>query len=146
MLDAIICAIRDRLPFGMTVDASDSTLPPAPRRPSVNPILPVADMEEASDFYRGLGFVVDAYDDQYAWVKHCGWEFLHLRQVTDLDPKANETTAYIHVADADAWRAAMYSTTAHRESVGVVADEPWGMREFTVADRSGNVVRFGHTL
>ncbi len=145
-LGAAIRTIRDRLTIGGPLRAPDSPLPFVSRRPSVNPILPVADMVEAVGFYRSLGFTVDAYDDQYAWVKHCGWEFLHLRLVTGLEAVSNEATAYVHVADVDAWRSAMTAATNRRESVGEARDEAWGMREFSVADPSGNVVRFGRKV
>ncbi len=145
-IGAAIRTIRDRLPIGGPVHAPDSPLPFVARRPSVNPILPVADMVEAVGFYRRLGFAVEAFDDQYAWVKHCGWEFLHLRLVAGLEAVSNEATAYVHVADVDAWRSAMAEVTSRRESVGEVRNEAWGMREFSVVDPSGNVVRFGENV
>lgn len=47
---------------------------------------------------------------------------------------------YLHVADpdgtADRWRQAGIS-------VGDVEDKPWGMREFTIEDPSGNQIRVG---
>jgi len=145
----IVRMIRGRLPFVGGVPASDSPLPYMARRPSVNPILPVGDMAEAIGFYRGLGYDVVSYDEQYAWVRHCGWEIVHLRLVEGLDPLANETTAFVHVDDADRWRSGFTTppkaTAAATElgEMGAVRDEPWGMREFSVTDPSGNVLRYG---
>lgn len=116
-----------------------------PQRPSVKPILPVADLATAVDFYRGLGFDVSTYDDGYAWVNHCGWELFHLRAVPGLDPGAAAAAAYVHVDDADGWRAALAATGSGVE-IGEVADMPWGMREFSFTDPSGNVIRIGQNL
>lgn len=107
------------------------------------PVLPVADMELAIEFYRRLGLDVAAYDDGYAWVRHRGEEVVHLRGVPDLDLAANRTGAYLHVQNADAWWEAM---GAMGVSIGRVADMAWGMREFSFTDPSGNVVRVGQNL
>jgi catechol 2,3-dioxygenase-like lactoylglutathione lyase family enzyme len=123
----------------------DSPLPAMLRRPSVKPILPVADLVAATAFYRGLGFDVSAYDDGYAWVNHCGWELFHLRLVPELGPGGNDASAYVHVDDADGWRAALAGSESSAE-IGPVADMPWGMREFSFSDPSGNVIRVGQNL
>jgi catechol 2,3-dioxygenase-like lactoylglutathione lyase family enzyme len=115
------------------------------RRPSVKPILPVDDLVEATMFYRALGFDVTAYDDDYAWVNHCGWELFHLRVVPGLEPGGAAAAAYVHVDDADGWRAALAATASEAE-IGTVADMPWGMREFSFTDPSGNVIRIGENL
>lgn len=144
-LDEIVRHVRSRLPFGPPVNDHGSPLPFVPRAPSVKPILPVADMDAAIDFYRGLAFEVNAYDDGYAWVKHCSWEYLHLRRVDGLDPAVNEASAYIHVADAAQWHAALVAQSSN-DVVGELVDEPWGMREFSIVDPAGNLLRFGHHL
>lgn len=122
----------------------DGPLPFVPRRPSLKPILPVDDLAAVSDFYRRLGFEVDSYDDGYAWVKHCGWEYLHLRRVDSVD--GNEASAYVHVDDADTWLTALLAASDGSVEIGPIADMPWGMREFSFTDPSGNLVRFGHNL
>ena len=122
----------------------DSTLPAMRRRPSVNPILPVADLAVAVAFYRSAGFDVSSYDDGYAWVNHCGWELFHLRLAAGLERGASAAAAFVHVEDADAWHAALSATGC--ADVGSIADMPWGMREFSFTDPSGNVVRIGHNL
>jgi len=103
-------------------------------------ILPVIEMEDAISFYRRLGFDVEPYDDGYSFVNNAGAEILHLRFVEDLDPERNAASVYFHVRDADA---------VHREWTGKgiaidnIADRPWGMREFTVTDPAGNLIRVG---
>ena len=107
---------------------------------AVQPILPIATMEPAITFYRRLGFEVTPYDPDYAWVTWEGHELLHLRHVADLDVAANASSCYLHVDDASEWHARL--TTSGLE-IGAIADETWGMREFSVKDPSGNLLRIG---
>ncbi len=124
----------------------EGPLPFVGRRPTTNPVLPVADMDDATAFYQGLGFEVSRYDDGYAWVRHCGWEYLHLRLVDDV--AGNAAAAYLHVDDTDHWHRAL-SEAARSSSFGdrfdptPVVDTPWGMREFSFADPAGNTIRIG---
>ena len=73
---------------------------------------------------------------------------MHLER-DDQSPATNRTSCYWRVADADA----LYREFA---SLGLPADgaprltapcdEPWGMREFTLKDPAGNLIRVGHEL
>lgn len=121
--------------------SQDGPLPAVRRAPTTNPILPVADMQEAISFYERLGFEVIAYDVGYAWVKHCGWEWFHLRKVGAVDH--NAAGAYLHVADADAWHAAMLAASDDSIELSPLADMPWGLREYSFTDPSGNLIRIG---
>ena len=122
----------------------EGPLPFVRRRPMVNPILPVDDMAAAIDFYRQLGFEVLAHDEGYAWVKHCGWEWFHLRRVDSVD--GNRASAYLHVDDADAWRAAMAGSSGGTVEMAKVADMPWGKREYSFEDPAGNLIRVGNEI
>jgi len=62
---------------------------------------------------------------------------------TDVEPGTNRAGCYLVTADADAWHARM---TADGLPVTPIADQPWGMREFTLADPSGNRVRIGRAV
>jgi catechol 2,3-dioxygenase-like lactoylglutathione lyase family enzyme len=106
-------------------------------------IFPVVDMGEEVAFYRRLGFKVEAFDAGYAWVSHDGHEILHLRRAFDLDPALNESAAYLRVTSADEWHG-----TWGRETTALsdLEDKPWGMREFSFTDPSGNLIRVGHNL
>ncbi len=109
---------------------------------SAAPILPVADMAAASAFYRALGFEVAAHDAGYGLVLRDDRELFHLRRVDGLDPAGNAAALYLHVDDADEWHTRWRS---HADLTDVV-DQPWGMREFSLRDLSGNLIRVGHNL
>ena len=104
------------------------------------PILPTTDLDAAAEFYLAAGLTVERYDAGYAFVSYGGHEVLHLAVVPELDPAANFTASYLHVPDVDAvhdqLRAAGLPVTS-------VRDEPWGMREFSLVDPSGNRLRVG---
>ncbi len=106
-------------------------------------IFPVGDMPEAIEFYRGLGFVVESYDGGYAWVKHRGEELLHLSLADDFDRTANRAAGYLHVQDAAQWHQAWSNAAA---DVSELVDFPWNMREFSLHDPSGNLIRVGQNL
>ena len=105
-------------------------------------IFPVADLEETSSFYRSLGFDVESYDEGYAWVLNAGEEVFHLTLVEGLDKGSNHSAAYMNVADADRLHEAWSSVPG----VSDLADREWGMREFSITDPSGNLLRVGHSL
>jgi len=116
---------------------------PAASRVIPRAILPVADMDEALSFWESLGFDARSWDGGYALVRHQGQELLHLRLVDGLDIESNPGSAYLHVGSADDWHAAW---TEAGVALGDIADEPWGMREFSFRDSSGNLIRVGNNL
>lgn len=106
-------------------------------------IFPVANMSEAIAFYIKLGFEIENYDSGYAWVTNAGDEVLHLQLVADLDRDTNHSSGYFHVQDVDRWHAAW---TGADVDVSALANQPWQMREFSLRDPSGNVLRVGENL
>ena len=80
----------------------------------------------------------------YAWVRHCGWEWFHLRRVDST--AASEASAYLHVDDVDSWFRAMSDASAGTIAIGAPIDTRWGMREFDVRDPWGNLLRIGSNL
>jgi lactoylglutathione lyase len=108
------------------------------------PILPVIDMVASVAFYRTAGFEVREYE-------HGGYTFVTYddESVFDLDqaevsvtPETNGAGCYLIVPDVDDWHARL---VAVGHPVTALADQPWGMREFTLTDPHGNHIRFGHT-
>ncbi len=122
----------------------EGSLPFVRRRPTTNPILPIVNMAGAAQFYEALGFEVTAYDDGYAWVKHCGWEWFHLRRVDSV--AGNSASAYLHVDDAAQWRAAMVAASEDSVDLSDLVDTPWGKSEFSFTDPANNLIRIGSDL
>ena len=105
------------------------------------PTLPVADMAEAVAFYRAAGFDVREYEGGgFAFVTHEDESVLDLDLIDGLDRTANPAGCYVIVPAVDAWHARLGEL---RAAVTSVQDQPWGMREFTLTDPSGNHIRFG---
>jgi hypothetical protein len=74
---------------------------------------------------------------------------VHLEARPDLVAATNQTSCYWRVTDADA----LYGEFAElglplegSPSLSEPFDEPWGMREFTLKDPAGNLIRVGHEL
>lgn len=133
-----------------------------PWRGSSAAILPVADLQRAVDFYRGIGFEVEiAAVGGYAFVEAGGVRF-HLSETVGFDPFLHAAMVYLYVDDVDAVHAAIdledaasliYAELVARRSRGEslarirpVQDEPWGMREFSFADPDNNLIRVGTPL
>jgi hypothetical protein len=103
----------------------------------------VRDLPEAAALWIGAGLEVETYDEGYAFVLDHGHEIVHLALHTSLDPAANPSACYIHVADVHDWHDRLADAG---QPVSPVRDEPWGMAEFSVRDPSGNLVRVGRPL
>ncbi len=112
------------------------------------PTLPVTGLPEAVAFYERAGFGVRVYKgpegepDGFAFVDFEGQSVFDLG-VADIDPSRNGAGCYLVVRDVDGWHARL---TAAGVPVTPAADQPWGMREFTLTDPSGNNVRIGAPL
>ena len=106
----------------------------------VTPTLPVVDMKKAIGFYEAAGFVVRRYDDGFVFVHHDEQSVFDLGLAENIDPQRNGAGCYIIVPDVDVWHARF--TTADLNATAVEA-KPWGMREFTTVDPSGNRIRIG---
>ena len=117
-------------------------------RPGSEPILPAHDVARTREFYESLGFRAGYYDDRYEILRR-GDLVVHLEARENLRPADNETSCYWRVPDADAlYRelAVLGLPAEGSPSLSEPADEPWGMREFTLKDPAGNLVRIGHEL
>ena len=108
----------------------------------VTPTLPVRAMPEAIAFYETAGFDVASYDAGFAFVRYAGASVFDLALKPDLDPASNGAGCFITTADADQWHTRLGSAGL---PVTAIADMPWGMREFTLTDPSGNHLRIGRS-
>lgn len=117
-------------------------------REGPEPILPAVDMERTRAFYESLGFRAGYRDNRYDILRR-GNLVVHLESRDDLVPSRNRTSCYWRVENADTLYSEFASLGLPSEGVPRLtepADEPWGMREFTLKDPAGNLIRVGHEL
>lgn len=108
------------------------------------PILPACDIAETVEFYGRLGFAVvrlyEGFGAPYLILRRDDVE-VHFFHSPGTDPTSNDHGCYLRLSDAqgvyDEW-APLGLTALHP-----VSDTRWGMREFSVSDPSGNLVRIG---
>ncbi|WP_242889146.1 bleomycin resistance protein [Actinomadura litoris] len=113
------------------------------------PVLPSRDLAETLEFYARLGFETrGSWPDAGYLIVARGTVTLHFWHHPEVDPLATAGACYVYVDDADA---------LHREwdGIGVPGEEAtgsrlapprdtdYGMREFALVDRSGNLLRVG---
>ena len=117
-------------------------------REGPEPILPAHDLASTREFYESLGFKAGYGDDDYDILRR-GDLVVHLERHANLAPAANHTSCYWRVADADVLYREFATLGLPPEGVPRLTepcDEPWGMREFTMKDPAGNLIRVGHEL
>ncbi|MDF1605758.1 VOC family protein [Nocardioides sp. YIM 152315] len=113
------------------------------------PILPSRDLRETLAFYEALGF-----DNRGAPPEE--WDYLilargdlwlHFFSMPEVDPLSTAASCYLYVDDADALHSAWAEAVVPDPPTGSRVVPPtttdYGMREFAVVDRSGNLVRVG---
>ena len=128
------------------------------------------DLDRSQRFYESLGFVTDLVQPDYLLMWR-GETMLHVAQVPSFDPLTQNSCAALVVTDdvdavhaqfaatgiwvldeacdADALAAELQRRSDAGESlarVGVVQDEPWGIREFALRDDDNNLLRYGTFL
>lgn len=116
------------------------------RREGSEPILPAKDVRRTRAFYESLGFTAGYLDDRYEILRR-GNLVVHLERHEDLVPAENQTSCYWRVPDADLLHREFSVLGLPSEGwpcLTAPSDEPWGMREFTLKDPSGNLIRVGH--
>jgi catechol 2,3-dioxygenase-like lactoylglutathione lyase family enzyme len=100
------------------------------------PILPSSDLDRSAAFYVAAGFSEFERHDGYLLLHNSGVE-LHF----SLDDVVTAGTCFVHVADATKlWKQLRHLDV---DDVGELADQEYGLREFTLTDPDGNQVRFG---
>ena len=117
-------------------------------REASEPILPAHDVSRARAFYESLGFKSGYDDDRYDILRR-GNLVVHLEAHEELVPATNRASCYWRVADADALYREFASLALPADGspcLTAPCDEPWGMREFTLKDPAGNLIRIGHEL
>lgn len=114
------------------------------------PILPSRDLHETLDFYARLGFEPRGSPiEEYRYlIIGRGTIELHFWDAPDVDPLTTDAGCYLRVRDADAlyseWeQLGVPSDAATGSRLVAPTDTDYGMREFALVDRSGNLLRVG---
>lgn len=111
------------------------------------PILLSRSIKSTIQFYARLGFVGQA-EEHYAILRRGAME-LHFSLDTSLDPTTSSSMCYLRVGDADALYQELLTAQLPHTGIprmDVIADKPWGMREFAIVDEDGNLLRIGQTI
>lgn len=107
---------------------------------SVAPVFSTADVASWLEHYRGLGFKVQAHDEDYGFASMATVE-IHVSRNPDHDPRTTGGCAYLAVDDADAlWR---QWSTAPGGNDSEPVDTNYGIREGAHIDPDGNLLRYG---
>lgn len=116
------------------------------------PILLSRDLSETLEFYRALGFENRgaAPEEWNFLILGRGTAELHFSSDPSVDPLRTTCMCYLYVDDADAvfreWEGVVVADPSTGSRMTRIADTDYGMREFAVVDRSGNLVRVGSPM
>lgn len=109
--------------------------------------VPAADMATSRAFYLALGFEIPWTSDELAYVRHGRTSFL-LQAFNEPDFIRN-FQMHLLVENLDDWHARVLGSGVARQfgvKVGDPADQPWGMRDFTLFDPAGVLWRIAQNL
>jgi catechol 2,3-dioxygenase-like lactoylglutathione lyase family enzyme len=114
------------------------------------PILPTRSLRETRIFYQKLGFR-PWFNGRWAAyeIVSRGHLVVHFEEDPALQPTHNHTSCYWRVTDADQLHREFTALGLPSEGIPRLTtpeDKPWGMREFSLVDSSGNLIRVGHDL
>jgi hypothetical protein len=113
------------------------------------PILPSRDLGETLAFYQRLGFENGGgpWEEWDYLIIRRGEIWLHFFPHSEIDPLATIASCYLYVEDADAlyeeWARLVEPDAATGSRLVPPQTAEYGMREFALVDRSGNLVRVG---
>jgi catechol 2,3-dioxygenase-like lactoylglutathione lyase family enzyme len=116
------------------------------------PILPSRDLRETLAFYERLGFENrGAPPEQWDYlILGRGALELHFYADADVDPLTTAASCYAFVGDAqalhDEWASLVEPDPPTGSRIVAPLDTDYGIREFAVVDRSGNLLRVGSPL
>lgn len=108
---------------------------------SVAPKLATANVSDALAFYGKLGFTTAVQYDDYAIVQR-DEVYLHLSTWDEVDPRTNPIMCYIYVSGIEALYAECQALNVVHPNAPLQM-KPWGLKEFSIVDPSGNLITFG---
>jgi hypothetical protein len=113
------------------------------------PILPSRDLAATLTFYEALGFENrGAAPDEWDYlIIGRGDVELHFISAPDVDPLSTAAQCYVYVDEAaalrDEWAQIVVADPATGSRVTEIMATDYGMDEFAVVDRNGNLIRVG---
>lgn len=108
------------------------------------PVLASLNIPETIAFYEEkLGFTKRFCDEGYGIVSRDEILINFWKCEDKIHPE--NTSCYINVENADALYEEMQQAGVVHPN-GKLQDTPWGMREFAILDKDGNLIRFGQEL
>jgi len=113
------------------------------------PILPSRNLDHTLDFYRRLGFDGFIHSHGGYAILMRGTLELHFFASTEVVPQKSSACCYLRVANVDGVYWDFSRAELSREGIprqGTLENKPWGMREFSVVDPDGNLLRIGQVL
>ncbi|MFK4836610.1 bleomycin resistance protein [Microbacterium sp. ZW T2_14] len=116
------------------------------------PILLSRDLRETLGFFERLGFENrGAPPEEWGYlILGRGAAELHFTEDPTVDPLRTSSMCYLYVDDAqrvfEEWEKAVVPDPATGSRIVAPVSTDYGMREFAVVDRSGNLVRVGSPL
>ena len=114
------------------------------------PTLPCRSMSATVEFYKRLGFEGGAHEfnSEYAILRRGAVE-LHFFAHKELVPAESSAGCYIRVLDVESIYRAISPSQLPRTGIprmDTLEDKPWGLREFSVVDPDGNLLRIGQII
>lgn len=110
---------------------------------SVAPVFSTTDVVRWLEHYRGLGFEVEAHDDEYGFASLESVD-IHVSRNPAHDPLTTAGCAYLHVDDADGLYRRWSIAPGGRDIEPV--DTDYGIREGAHLDPDNNLLRYGSRL
>jgi len=116
------------------------------------PIFPSRDFDKTIAFYDQLGFRVELHmpgTTGYLILTNGPME-LHFFPHPTLDPTTSVVGTYVRTDDIDSLYV-IISPDDHLPTTGIPRyeapeDRPWGMREFSIVDEDGSLLKFGQKI
>jgi catechol 2,3-dioxygenase-like lactoylglutathione lyase family enzyme len=114
------------------------------------PTLPCRSVGATTEFYRRLGFEGGAHEfnAEYAILRRGAIE-LHFFTHRELVPAASSAGCYIRVLDVENIYRACSLNELPKSGIPRMErleDKPWGLREFSIVDPDGNLLRVGQII
>ena len=110
---------------------------------TATPILAFLDLKETVSFYKKLGFECNDNWEEYLMC-HRDSISIHLWKCNDESIPKN-TGCYIYVSEIELLYKEFTALNIIHPN-GKLEDKPWGMRQFSILDNSGNIIHFGQSL